>query len=216
MPQFIAVGNSKGGTGKTTVTVLIAEYLRGTMGYKVLVIDADDDQHSTKIVSESEILGFDVITVASIAEYNNVDVTGYDFVVVDTSPHSQFEKLFYEIATDADLLIAVTRPLPHDVLAFSKIMKRVLKEVKDDKPSQKQAILLNQVSHIMSKVQQEGINYFESELSEILLDSRLIQRAYYSSYGFEQRDDPKAVKEVAALIDEIFRKNYLNRESGGN
>jgi cellulose biosynthesis protein BcsQ len=205
MAQFIVVGNSQGGTGKTSITVLLAEYIRKLTGAKVLVIDADD-QHSAEIVRKSDILQFDVVTVSTLAEYNAIDITGYDYIVVDTAPHSHFENLFYEIALDADLLITVVRPAPHDVLAFSKIMKHVLNTVKKDKPSQHQAILLNQVFTTMSNVQKEAISFFEDELSDYLLDTRIMQRAYYSSFGFEQRDDPKAVNEVTALLNELFDK----------
>lgn len=216
MAQFIAVGNSKGGPGKTTITVLLAEYIRKMTGAKVLVIDADDDQHSAEIVRKSNILQFDVVTVSTIAEYNAIDITGYDYIVVDTAPHSHFENLFYEIALDADLLITVAKPAPHDVLAFSKIMSNVLNTVKKDKPSQNQVIILNQVLTTMSNVQKEAISFFEDELSDNLLDTRIMQRAYYSSFGFEQREDPKASNEVTALLNELFDKKLITRESGDN
>ncbi|EHB91884.1 ParA family protein [Alistipes indistinctus] len=41
---FIAVGNQKGGVGKTTYTVLLSSYLHYQMGLRVLVVDCDAPQ----------------------------------------------------------------------------------------------------------------------------------------------------------------------------
>ena len=60
----IAVGNQKGGVGKTTTTVHIAAAL-GEMGRKVLVIDLDMNQGATRhlgIPSESFLGAYEVLT----------------------------------------------------------------------------------------------------------------------------------------------------------
>ena len=40
MPEFITIGNQKGGVGKTTTAVNLGDAL-GREGYRVLVLDAD-------------------------------------------------------------------------------------------------------------------------------------------------------------------------------
>lgn len=43
-PVFLAVGNQKGGVGKTTCTVLLSSYLHFRKGIRVLVVDCDAPQ----------------------------------------------------------------------------------------------------------------------------------------------------------------------------
>ncbi len=43
-PLFIAIGNQKGGVGKTTYTVLLASYFHYQMGLRVLIVDCDAPQ----------------------------------------------------------------------------------------------------------------------------------------------------------------------------
>ncbi|MBF0647410.1 ParA family protein [Dysgonomonas sp. GY75] len=52
---FIAVGNQKGGVGKSTLTTLIASYLHYNTQKKVAVIDCDFPQHSVFRMRNSDI-----------------------------------------------------------------------------------------------------------------------------------------------------------------
>ena len=47
MAQVFSVINLKGGVGKTTTTVAMAEFMSGTMGKKVLVVDLDPQTNAT-------------------------------------------------------------------------------------------------------------------------------------------------------------------------
>lgn len=54
-PEVIAIGNGKGGVGKTTTTINLAIAFK-SMGYKVLVVDTDPDNAASRILlSETEI-----------------------------------------------------------------------------------------------------------------------------------------------------------------
>lgn len=57
---FVAFSTQKGGTGKTSVTVLMASYLHYVKGYHVAIIDCDFPQHS--IVAERKRDGNLVLT----------------------------------------------------------------------------------------------------------------------------------------------------------
>ena len=50
MARIIGVANQKGGVGKTTATLNIA-FVLASMGYKVLIVDLDDQQNTSRSVS---------------------------------------------------------------------------------------------------------------------------------------------------------------------
>ena len=46
--RAVAIYNNKGGEGKSTVTVGLAEFLAGNLGYRVLVVDLDTQASSSR------------------------------------------------------------------------------------------------------------------------------------------------------------------------
>lgn len=54
-PLFVAFSTQKGGTGKTTLTVLVASYLHYVKGYNVAVLDCDFPQFSIKDMRERDL-----------------------------------------------------------------------------------------------------------------------------------------------------------------
>lgn len=54
-PLFVALGNQKGGVGKSTLTILLASYFHYLKGKNVLVVDCDYPQHSIRDIREWDI-----------------------------------------------------------------------------------------------------------------------------------------------------------------
>jgi cellulose biosynthesis protein BcsQ len=54
-PTLIAVHTMKGGSGKSTITTILASYLRYVKQKRVLVVDADDPQYSISSIRENEL-----------------------------------------------------------------------------------------------------------------------------------------------------------------
>lgn len=54
-PLFVALGNQKGGVGKSTLTILLASYFHYVKGKNVLVVDCDYPQHSIRDIREWDI-----------------------------------------------------------------------------------------------------------------------------------------------------------------
>jgi len=82
--KVITLANAKGGVGKTTSSVNIATIL-ASLGFKVLLKDADSQGSATEWVEDIENLPFDF----EVANQRNIGkAIGYDYVVIDTPPQS--------------------------------------------------------------------------------------------------------------------------------
>jgi len=205
MAQVIVLGNSKGGVGKSTLTLSLAAFLQ-KKNKKVLVLDADNNQHSIEEFHGNGIIDFDLEIVGSIKDYNAIpkmrDLSVYDYVLIDTAPHSHAENLFAEILADADIVLTVIKPSPKDFFAYRKIMEEVLFSSINKNPEQRQFLLINMVKPLMSKSQQESIEAIRS-LDVEVLETTIKERVYFETIGLEDRADAKAEKEIADLVCEL-------------
>lgn len=74
MAYKIAVACQKGGVGKTTTSVVVAELLAAS-GFKVLLIDLDSQGNSTKMMTQQNIYDFSDRTI--LEAMKEEDATGY-------------------------------------------------------------------------------------------------------------------------------------------
>lgn len=86
--KVISVVNSKGGTGKTTISVNVATRL-AMLGNKVLLIDMDEKQNSSLKVVEirngnAELSPISAVTMKAKSLYKDIqNYSNFDFIVVD-------------------------------------------------------------------------------------------------------------------------------------
>ena len=66
-PLYVAFSTQKGGVGKTTFTVLVANCLHYLKGYDVAVVDCDYPQHSITRIHK-----WDAKTMSSDEEYKRI------------------------------------------------------------------------------------------------------------------------------------------------
>ena len=99
MSQTIAFVNGKGGTGKTTLSMLVAGVLKDR-GQSVGIDDRDPQGNAT---AAAESFGIPVNPEA-------------DFVIIDTSPDIE-RPATQQAIREADLLVIVTRPEFYDLVS---------------------------------------------------------------------------------------------------
>lgn len=86
--KVISVVNSKGGTGKTTISVNVATRL-ATLGHKVLLIDMDAKQNSSLKVIEirnanQELSTVSAITMKAKSLFKDIqNYSNFDFIIID-------------------------------------------------------------------------------------------------------------------------------------
>jgi len=114
MPKVIAVLNTKGGSGKTTIATNLAHALQRD-GTNVLLVDSDP-QGSTRDWNEANggsiipVVGLDRETLAK--DLQGISA-GYDWIVIDGAP--QVAKLSVAAVKAADLVLIPVQPSPYDI-----------------------------------------------------------------------------------------------------
>jgi chromosome partitioning protein len=90
--KIIALGNQKGGVGKSLITSLIANYMHQKTKHKVCVIDADDMQRTLSEQRKLDIIeGIDETNLYNIIDVDSINITTslellsneFDFIFLD-------------------------------------------------------------------------------------------------------------------------------------
>ncbi len=122
MAKVISFVNQKGGTGKTTLAVNIADYLH-LDGKRVLLIDSDPQGSSLDWASVRDYDGgFTVIGLPKPTLHKDIKNLNrdYDYILIDGPPRS------YDVARStlmaSDVVIIPVQPSPYDVWATEEII----------------------------------------------------------------------------------------------
>lgn len=122
--KTITFCNGKGGTGKSTVTVLTALALHH-VGKRVKIVDTDPQQTATKWLS-----GTDYADLIAHRMTTNADT---EIVLVDTPPRLD-SAAFQKSVKMADVLIVVSSPSPTDLLVTRDTLDMIESLGEDRKP----------------------------------------------------------------------------------
>lgn len=126
----IALCNGKGGTGKTTLTVLLAHALAAA-GKKVAILDRDPQATATNWIQTLE------STPVSLYQPDQ----HYDAIFIDTPPALNAPELKTSIA-EADAVLAVSSPSPADLWTTRNTVTLINRHIS---PKAKARILFNKV-----------------------------------------------------------------------
>jgi len=144
--KIISVGNQKGGVGKSTVTMQLAGSL-SRRGFKVLVVDADEQATATRWSAMSEEKPFPANVVGLAASGAKLHrelqkfIDQYDFILVDCPP-SVSSPTPQSAFLVSDLVLIPTRPSLADIWAVQETIK-LIERAKAVNDGVRAAILLN-------------------------------------------------------------------------
>lgn len=174
--MIITLCGQKGGTGKTTLSYLVAETL-SRAGKRVAIRDDDPQASVSQIVNELRESGRTKVEV-----WQQNAGKDYDFVVVDTLPRLS-SRVLIEAVKEADRLILPLKPSMVDIRATLPAVQMVLEHIR---PGARAFVLWNMVK-AGTKISRE-LEGLEAMLGIQVLKSAVPERigfTYASLQGYD-------------------------------
>lgn len=206
----VSVCSTKGGVGKTTLVICLADaYAR--QGGSVAIVDADPNGH---IGSWRERAGDDCtvdvisgVTEAVILDRISEAASRYSVVLVDLEGAAS-QSVTYAIA-ESDLVLIPSKVSGMDlqeVFRTYEVVQRAEKMLRRPIPAR---VVFTQMSPLSSRVAQHARQEIQNANLPVLR-TEIIQRAAYQSIHFtgatpaHPDGDPKALQEVAGTLGELL------------
>lgn len=202
--MIYAFANQKGGVGKTTLSVHLADYLQ-RQGHKTLLIDADPQGSSLAWSALRQEHTFPVIGLAKATLHKDIIALAADYthVVIDGPPRLQ--DIGRSILIAADMVIVPVQPSPYDVWAASNTID-LIKEAIVFKETLKAVIALNRkIAHtaigrdVRDALQSIGVPVIEADIAQRVVYP---ESAASGTTVFASRDR-KAITELETFLQQL-------------
>ena len=208
--KVISCVGAKGGTGKSSISLLTAWELAKSHKTKVALLDADVQGTSFSAKALNPDLPFDVISVGSKTQLwekgKQLSEDGYQYLIIDGNPRSIHEDpdLIKMIAKLSDLTLIVSRPSPRDLKAQLKYVEMVKSETSGEVRILWNFFQKNTGAH------KDGIPEGEKLLNLKSLKTQVGLRIAYQDIGYSESyigtlGNKEATAEIRALGNEIKR-----------
>lgn len=205
--KVIAIVGNKGGAGKTTLSLNIANGLNRKL--KTAIIDADPQGSSLQWRAFGSDDSADVYEISdNIRDQLKELKHKYDAVIIDCPPsvHAEQTNLALEISDHA--LIPV-QPSPVDLWATVHI-EQAIERAREINPQLKPLLVINQLEPrtMLSKIVREAVNEIGLPVADAVIRRRAVYRSSAlegkSIYDVGRRGDA-AVEELEQLIQEFIQ-----------
>jgi len=218
MASVFAVVNPKGGSGKTTVAIIMAgEFAR--YGYSVAIIDADPQGssyqwHASSIARGLKPQGVDLTRTTEEAAL--IDATkrldAYDVVVIDTPGY--YGEVLIQSALRADLVVLPCKVHTFDASQVVRTVRHLERYAAAAQLSMSQhRVLFNEYDGLDRNTRplREVVSYLDAEripLCANALYRRVTYRTMTSGFGtlYQMSDTDEAVRKARYNADQVVRE----------
>lgn len=208
--SVVSVCSTKGGVGKTTLVICLAD-LAARRGLTTAIVDGDPNGHVASWRARAgEGCSVDVVSEADETKIQDAIAQAaarYALVLVDLEGAAS-QTVTYAIA-ESDLVIIPTKVSGMDlqeVLRTYEVVKRAEKMLKRSIPAR---VVMTQMSPLLSRVAGHARSEIQANALPVLT-TEIIQRAAYQSIHFtgatpaHPEGDHKAAREIGAVLDEVI------------
>jgi chromosome partitioning protein len=214
--MLVAVGNRKGGVGKTTLATNLAAH-RAKQGHTVMFIDADSDEYGYMWGSLRRNKGHEpTILLSKMTGPIYADLMAardaFDTVIVDVGGKNSPELVF--AAGACDVLVVPAEAGQYDVWSLTA-MATMIREMHASGKTYKVVPVMNKISADDRNTLTEGLKNEFDKLKDALGPEphKIVRRNSYSWAAAEgrgitemprNRDTEKAQDEILSLYERIF------------
>lgn len=208
--KVISSVGAKGGSGKSSISLLAAWELAKTHKAKVALLDADVQGTCMSAKTLNPDLPFEVYSVANKTQLwekgKELSQAGYQYLIIDGNPRSIHEDpdLIQVIAKLSDLNLIISRPSPRDLKAQLKYVEMVKNATTGEIRLLWNFYQKNTAAH------KEGVPEGEELLGIKSIKTKVGLRIAYQDIGYSEAyigdlGNAEAIKEIKALGNEIKR-----------
>lgn len=216
--MLLVVGGIKGGSGKTTIATNLCQ-MRAADGYKVLLVDADEQKSAYDWALQRDHAGLGINSLKNNSSFVSICLSGkavysnlikmradYDDIIVDTGGRDTTSQR--SALSGADKFLLPFKPSSIDIWTMGGV-KQMISECVN--PNLMSYAIISQADHKGN----DNTDAFEilSEFEEITClpffigNRKAFRNAAAEGLGVNELvpRDEKACKEMKALYDEIYR-----------
>lgn len=228
VPSIFAVANPKGGSGKTTVAIILAgEFAKH--GYSVAIVDADPQGssyqwHASSVARGLSPQGVDLVRAADEAALAHAveRLAGYDVVVIDTPGY--YGEVLVQATLRADLVVLPCKVHTFDASQVVRTIRNLEQHAdKAELPMSQHRVLFNEYDSIDRNTRplREVVAYLDSERVPVCataLYRRVTFRTMTSGFGtlYQMSDKDESVRKARFNADQVVRELLAASQGASN
>ncbi len=228
MPSIFAVANPKGGSGKTTVAIILAgEFAKH--GYSTAIVDADPQGssyqwHASSVARGLNPDGVDLVRAAEEkALARAVDSLGaYDVVVVDTPGY--YGEVLIQSALRADLVVLPCKVHTFDASQVVRTIRNLERHAAEmTLPISPHRVLFNEYDSLDRNARplREVVAYLDAERVAVCANAlyrRVTFRTMTSGHGtlYQMSDKDESVRKARYNADQVVRELLAASQEAGS